>query len=120
MTCRVAGASSAALLAAYVSAHGARLSLAVRRSAAAVDWLHAKEPRGARPVCKLLLERLAEVDGEVGQLVDGSSTRATAPGGSPSGSAAGNGSRSGTGGAAQGYQGYLPDRMHGIGPLFSK
>ena len=63
--CRVAGASAAALLAGYVASHGTRLSLAVRRSAAAVDWLHAKEPRAARPVCGLLLERLAEVESEV-------------------------------------------------------
>ena len=101
---RVAGASAGALLAGYVATHGSRLSLTVRRSAASVDWLHAKEPRAARPVCDLFLERLAEVDSEVGQLVGGGGGSGR-PGAGVGGSGAASGGpgtgRSATGAAPQ-------------------
>mmetsp|Transcript_18627 Transcript_18627/g.47206 ORF Transcript_18627/g.47206 Transcript_18627/m.47206 type:complete len:953 (-) Transcript_18627:187-3045(-) len=63
-------AASSALLGAYVEGHGRQLSLMVRRSVAATSWLHHKEPRGPRPVCDLLAERLGRAEAEVGQLVD--------------------------------------------------
>lgn len=46
------------------------LCLAVPRSTAAVSWLTHKEPRGPRPVCSLLLERLGKVEAEAAGLLD--------------------------------------------------
>mmetsp|Transcript_22138 Transcript_22138/g.37821 ORF Transcript_22138/g.37821 Transcript_22138/m.37821 type:complete len:244 (-) Transcript_22138:217-948(-) len=68
-------AASAALLAAYVELHGRQLSLTVRRSVASTSWLHHKEPRGARPVCDLLAERLGRAEAEVLQLAEDSGRR---------------------------------------------
>ncbi|GFH06631.1 uncharacterized protein HaLaN_01295, partial [Haematococcus lacustris] len=48
----------------------------VRRSVAATNWLQHKEPRGPRPVCDLLAERLGRAELEVSQLVEDSSRRA--------------------------------------------
>lgn len=62
--------ASNALLAAYVELHGRQLSLIVRRSVAASNWLHHKEPRGQRTVCDVILERLTRAEQEVLQLVD--------------------------------------------------
>ncbi|KAK9813244.1 hypothetical protein WJX72_011382 [[Myrmecia] bisecta] len=64
------GTAAQLLLAGYVEAHGRRLSLAVRRSVDATNWLQHKEPRGPRPICDLLIERLANAEAEVVQLVD--------------------------------------------------
>eukprot|EP00891_Asterochloris_glomerata_P001742 jgi/Astpho2/1742/Aster-04163 len=64
------GTAAQALLAAYVDAHGRRLTLAVRRSIDATNWLHQKEPRGPRPICDLLLERISDAEAEVRQLVE--------------------------------------------------
>ena len=63
-------AASSALLAAYVELHGRQLSLMVRRSVAATSWLQHKEPRGPRPVCDLVMERLGRAAAEVAQLVE--------------------------------------------------
>ncbi|GFR51169.1 hypothetical protein Agub_g13527, partial [Astrephomene gubernaculifera] len=66
---RLSAASSAMVLS-YVEAHGRQLSVMVRRSTASVSWLACKEPRGPRPVCSLLLERLARVEAEAAGLLD--------------------------------------------------
>ncbi|GLC45938.1 hypothetical protein PLESTF_000714400 [Pleodorina starrii] len=66
---RLSAASSAMVLA-YVEMHGRQLSVMVRRSTASVSWLTCKEPRGPRPVCSLLLERLARVEAEAAGLLD--------------------------------------------------
>ncbi len=70
LPCRRLGTAAQALLAAYVDAHGRRLTLAVRRSIDATNWLHQKEPRGPRPICDLLLERISDAEAEVRQLVE--------------------------------------------------
>ncbi len=62
--------ASQQLLTTFVAAHGRKLSLAARRSVDSPDWLQHKEPRGPRPVCQLLLERLAEAEAEAGQLLE--------------------------------------------------
>ncbi|PNH08814.1 Vacuolar protein sorting-associated protein 51 [Tetrabaena socialis] len=66
---RLSAASSAMVLA-FVEMHGRQLSVMVRRSTASVSWLTCKEPRGPRPVCSLLSERLARVEAEAGGLLD--------------------------------------------------
>ncbi|GIL88543.1 hypothetical protein Vretimale_15339 [Volvox reticuliferus] len=66
---RLSAASSAMVLA-YVEMHGRQLSIMVRRSTGSVSWLTCKEPRGPRPVCSLLLERLARVEAEAAGLLD--------------------------------------------------
>ncbi|KAL6763334.1 hypothetical protein V8C86DRAFT_2499142 [Haematococcus lacustris] len=73
---RCLSAAAAALLATYLELHGRQLSLMVRRSVAATNWLQHKEPRGPRPVCDLLAERLGRAELEVSQLVEDSSRRA--------------------------------------------
>jgi hypothetical protein len=55
-----------------VDAHGRALSSVVRRSVASTSWRAAQEPRGPRPVCDLLLERLGRAEAEVGRLVEAS------------------------------------------------
>lgn len=60
------------LLGGYVDAHGRALSSVVRRSVASTSWRAAQEPRGPRPVCDLLLERLGRAEAEVGRLVEAS------------------------------------------------
>mmetsp|Transcript_2658 Transcript_2658/g.5884 ORF Transcript_2658/g.5884 Transcript_2658/m.5884 type:complete len:253 (-) Transcript_2658:160-918(-) len=62
--------ASTSLLAAYVELHGRQLSLMVRRSLAATNWLNHKEPRGPRPMCDLMAERLSRAEAEVVQLVE--------------------------------------------------
>ncbi|KAG2450988.1 hypothetical protein HYH02_004260 [Chlamydomonas schloesseri] len=66
---RLSAASSAMVLA-YVEMHGRQLSVMVRRSTASVSWLTCKEPRGPRPVCSLLLERLAKLQAEAAALLE--------------------------------------------------
>lgn len=63
-------AASSAMVLSYVEKHGRQLSIMVRRSTAAVSWLTHKEPRGPRPVCSLLLERLGKVEAEAAGLLD--------------------------------------------------
>ncbi|KAK9817324.1 hypothetical protein WJX74_004288 [Apatococcus lobatus] len=67
------------LLTAFVAAHGRRLSLAARRSVDSPDWLQHKEPRGPRPVCQLILERLSEAEAEAGQLLEDSGSMMQRP-----------------------------------------
>eukprot|EP00198_Chlamydomonas_reinhardtii_P005800 XP_001695136.1 predicted protein [Chlamydomonas reinhardtii] len=66
---RLSAASSAMVLA-YVEMHGRQLSVMVRRSTGSVSWLTCKEPRGPRPVCSLLLERLAKLQAEAAALLE--------------------------------------------------
>lgn len=61
----------------YVELHGRQLSLMVRRSVAATNWLQHKEPRAPRPVCDLMLERLARAEAEMSQLLEGGNRAAT-------------------------------------------
>lgn len=74
------GTAANALLSAYVELHGRQLSLTVRRSVAATNWLAHKEPRAPRPVCELLMERLAKAQAEVSQVVESSGQRSGSAG----------------------------------------
>ncbi len=56
---------AAVLARAYVDSQGRKLSLALRRSAEATNWLQHREPRGPRPVTHLLLELLAAAQAQV-------------------------------------------------------
>jgi hypothetical protein len=62
----LAGASHA-LLAGYVAVQAADLSLMLRKSVEARDWLSTVEPRSVRAVMKRVVEDVTEVDGQVGQ-----------------------------------------------------
>ncbi|KAF8059217.1 VPS51 [Scenedesmus sp. PABB004] len=64
------GATSDLLLGAYVDLHGRGLALLVERSVCGTDWLAAPPPRGPRPVCDDLLERVARADAELGRLLE--------------------------------------------------
>ncbi|KAA6417142.1 MAG: hypothetical protein FRX49_12897 [Trebouxia sp. A1-2] len=63
------GTAAQTLLGGYVEAHGRQLTIAVRRSVDSTNWLQHKEPRGPRPICDLLIEKLATAEAEVVQLV---------------------------------------------------
>jgi hypothetical protein len=63
-----------------VELHGRQLSLMVRRSVAATNWLQHKEPRAARPICDLMLERLSKAEAEMSQLLEGSAPRGAGTG----------------------------------------
>ncbi|KAL3158433.1 hypothetical protein ABBQ38_010667 [Trebouxia sp. C0009 RCD-2024] len=63
------GTAAQTLLGGYVEAHGRRMTVAVRRSVDSTNWLQHKEPRGPRPVCDLLLEKLTSAESEVVQLI---------------------------------------------------
>jgi hypothetical protein len=63
----LAGAAHA-LLAGYVAVQAADLSLMLRKSVEARDWLSTVEPRSVRAVMKRVVEDVTEVDGQVGQL----------------------------------------------------
>ena len=67
--CRRLRTAAAALSSSYIAAHSRRLSLAVRRSLDAVAWLHAREPRGPRPVVMLFLELLDAASAEATALL---------------------------------------------------
>jgi len=58
------------LLDAYVSAQAADLSLMIRKSVEARDWLSTVEPRSVRAVMKRVVEDVGEIDGQVAQLYD--------------------------------------------------
>ncbi|DBB17629.1 TPA: hypothetical protein ACH3X3_002673 [Trebouxia sp. C0006] len=63
------GTAAQTLLGGYVEAHGRQLTIAVRRTVDSTNWLQHKEPRGPRPICDLLIEKLATAEAEVVQLV---------------------------------------------------
>ena len=67
---RQLNAGATDLLKSYVEMHGRQLTLMIRRSVAAANWLNHKEPRGPRPVCDLMLTRMGIAEREVVQLVD--------------------------------------------------
>jgi hypothetical protein len=54
--CLPAMPSADVLLAAFVDAHGAKLSRLVRRSITSTNWLQANQPQGPRPVADLFVE----------------------------------------------------------------
>lgn len=66
---RQLSATSQALLRGYVDAYERVLSIAVRRSMEATDWLNHKEPRAPRLVCDFILEKAAGRPGGVGYRV---------------------------------------------------
>merc|ERR1719336_3361902 len=63
-------AVSQSLLDAYVRAQAADLSLMLRKSVEARDWLSAVEPRSVRAVMKRVVEDVTLVDAQVGQLYE--------------------------------------------------
>jgi len=63
-------AAAAELLAAYVRVQAADLSLMLRKSVEARDWLSTVEPRSVRAVMKRVVEDVTLVDGQVGQLYE--------------------------------------------------
>ena len=63
-------AASQALLAGYVKAQAADLSLMLRKSVEARDWLSTVEPRSVRAVMKRVVEDVTLVDEQVGQLYE--------------------------------------------------
>lgn len=68
---RSVATAARALAEQYVDQHRRRLAMLVRRSMDAVDWANAREPRGPRPVCDLLLERLGACQQETAALLGG-------------------------------------------------
>jgi hypothetical protein len=60
------------LLGSYVDLHGRRLSLLVQRSVCSTNWLQAQPPRAPRPVCDVILERVAQAEAEAARLIDSS------------------------------------------------
>ncbi|KAI3430892.1 hypothetical protein D9Q98_009301 [Chlorella vulgaris] len=77
---RQLAATAAALLQGYVAAHGAQLAAAVEESSRATQWGSQGEPRAPRPICDTVLEKVAEVDGEVSYLADGGTAPSAAAG----------------------------------------
>lgn len=63
-------AAAAELLAAYVRVQAADLSLMLRKSVEARDWLSTVEPRSVRAVMKRVVEDVTLVDAQVGQLYE--------------------------------------------------
>ena len=63
-------AVSQSLLDAYVRAQAADLSLMIRKSVEARDWLSTVEPRSVRAVMKRVVEDVTEIDEQVGQLYE--------------------------------------------------
>lgn len=78
------GTAAAALLSAYVELHGRQLSLMVRRSVAATNWLVHNEARAPRPLCDLMIDRLGKAEAEVRELVEGGGATASSGGSSSS------------------------------------
>lgn len=70
-TARKLGKGCHLLLSTFVELHGRQLSLMVRRSVAATNWLHHKEPRAPRPICDLIIEKISKTEQEVSLLVEG-------------------------------------------------
>ena len=62
--------AATALVEAYVDASGRRLAVMIRRSVDAANWLETREPRDVRPLCDFLLEDLAGIEAETGQILD--------------------------------------------------
>ncbi|GAB4820337.1 hypothetical protein N2152v2_007383 [Parachlorella kessleri] len=63
------------LLRGYVDAYGRTLTIAVRRSMEATDWLNHREPRAPRLVCDFIIEKMTEADAEVGCMTEARSAR---------------------------------------------
>lgn len=63
------------LLKSFVDIYGRQLSLIIQRSLSAADWLNHKEPRGPRPVCQLILAKLAETEMEVLDILEDDGNR---------------------------------------------
>ena len=61
---------SQSLLDTYVKAQAADLSLMIRKSVEARDWLSTVEPRTVRAVMKRVVEDVTVIDDQVGQLYD--------------------------------------------------
>merc|ERR1711970_1464052 len=61
---------SQALLDSYVQAQSAELSLMLRKSVEARDWLSTVEPRSVRAVMKRVIEDVTVIDQQVGQLYE--------------------------------------------------
>ena len=61
---------SQSLLDAYVKAQAADLSMMIRKSVEARDWLSTVEPRSVRAVMKRVVEDVTVIDGQVGQLYE--------------------------------------------------
>ncbi len=51
--------TASTLLRGYVDAYGRLLTIAVRRSMEATDWLNHREPRAPRLLCDYILEKVA-------------------------------------------------------------
>lgn len=66
---RLLRTATARLLVGYVQQQGRKLSLLVRHSMAAPDWLSLPEPRDVRPVCDAILSELATMEAQVAQLL---------------------------------------------------
>ena len=61
---------SQSLLDTYVKAQAADLSLMIRKSVEARDWLSTVEPRSVRAVMKRVIEDVTVIDQQVGQLYE--------------------------------------------------
>lgn len=75
-TIRNSSMSASDLLKIYVSNYGQSLSVMIRQSIAAANWLNHKEPRGPRPICDLVLTRLQSSEKEIVQLIEDGGSRA--------------------------------------------
>ena len=56
--CRKLNSAAVTLLRGYVDAFGRTLTIAVRRSMEATDWLNHREPRAPRLVCDFILDKM--------------------------------------------------------------
>lgn len=76
--------SSTELLRVYIESYSNAISLMIRQSIAAGNWLKLKEPRSPRPICDLLISQLENAEHEIVQLVDDGGNRSrrnlTSPG----------------------------------------
>ena len=63
------------LLREYIELYGRSLTLMIRQSIAAANWLNHKEPRGPRPICDLIVTRLEAAEKEIVQLIDDGGNR---------------------------------------------
>ena len=63
------------LLREYIEVYGRSLTLMIRQSIAAANWLNHKEPRGPRPICDLIVTRLEAAEKEIVQLIDDGGNR---------------------------------------------
>ena len=72
---RKANTCAADLLRAYIELYCRSLTVMIRQSIAAANWLNHKEPRGPRPICDLIITRLETSEKEIVQLVDDGGNR---------------------------------------------